>query len=159
MQLKRVVSLGWRDIYLVEFDVGASERVLGIPAMALQSWARAVGRENYVRVVVCFKVSLDVRLLLGVRRSNRIGSALGDFERVRHSKRDVLAVIPNHIVLEWRTPFLADASEPPFREGTEDFPNVLAMKNRTHARHLLRRDGVELEQPAVSNRCLDGHGI
>jgi len=81
----------------------AGERAPGIPALALQSLARAVGRENHVTVIVGIKVSLDVRLLLGVCRANRIGTALGGFERVRNNKRDVLTVIPNHMILKRRT--------------------------------------------------------
>ncbi len=159
MQLKRVVSLGRRNIHLIEFDRRACERAPGIPALALQSLARAVGRENHVTVIVGIKVSLNVRLLLGVCRANRIGTALGGFERVRNNKRDVLTVIPNHIILKRRTPLLANASEPSFREGAEDWSDVLSMKNRAHTGHLFRRGGVELEQSAVGNRCLNGYGV
>ncbi len=119
--MTRTFSFGKPNIWasnidLIEFDRRACERAPGIPALALQSLARAVGRENHVTVVVGIEVSLDVRLLLGVRRANRIGTALGGLERVRNNKRDVLTVIPNHIILKRRTSLLANASEPSFRE-------------------------------------------
>ena len=114
---------------------------------------------NHVGIVVRFEVGLDVRLLLGVRHANRIGGGLGSLERVRHGERDVLAVVANDIVLERRAPLFADAFDPLSQDRAEDLADVLAMKNRAHAGHLLGRGGVELDDAAIGDRRLDRHGI
>ena len=115
--------------------------------------------DNHVGLVVRFEVSLDVRLLLGVRDANRIGGGLGSLERVRHSERNVLAVVANNIILERRAPLFADAFESRPRDRAEDLADVLAMKNRAHAGHLLGRGRVEFDHSAVGDRRLDRHGI
>src|SRR6267154_1209358 len=62
VQFKRVVRLGRRDVSLVEPDWRVCECIRGVTALTLQSLARAVCRENHVRVIVCFQESLDIRL-------------------------------------------------------------------------------------------------
>src|SRR5258707_13770921 len=111
MQLKWVVRLGRRDVGLVELDRRACESTLGVSALAVQALARPKSRNHLVRIVIRFEVGLDVRLLLRVRRANRIGGSLGGLESVCHSERDVLAVIANHIVLERRAPLFANSFE------------------------------------------------
>ena len=108
---------------------------------------------------VRFEVGLDVRLLLVVRHANRIGGSLGSLERVRHSERDVLAVVANDIVLERRAPLFADAFHPLSQGRAQHLANVLAMKDRAHTGHLLGRARIEFDNPAVGDRRLDRNGI
>src|SRR5882724_9357612 len=98
------MSFGRCDISLVKRDRRAGESGIYVSALAVQAFPRAERGENLVGIVVRFKMGRDVRLLPGVRRANRVGGGLGSLERVRHSKRDILAVIANDIILEWRTP-------------------------------------------------------
>src|SRR5919109_961884 len=48
LQLDWVVRLGRRDISLIEFDGCVCERCLGIAALALQSFLRAIRRSYFV---------------------------------------------------------------------------------------------------------------
>src|SRR5205823_9446815 len=130
---------------LVELDWRAGERALGITALALQPRAHGERGGNHFRLVVLFEFGFDVRLLFGVRDANRIGSGFGGLEGVRHSERDVLAVVANDIVFERRAALVADAFESRSLYRAEDLSDVLAMKNRSHAGHFLGRRGVELD--------------
>ena len=107
VQLDRVVRLGRRDIGLVELDRCACESGVGVAALALQAGSRAKRGDNHFGIIVRFKLGLDVRLFLGVGHTNGIGRGFGGFERVRHSERDVLAVVANDIVLEGWAPLVA----------------------------------------------------
>ena len=104
-------------------------------------------------------MSLDVRLLLAVRHANRIGSGLGGLERVRHSQRNILAVVANDIIFKWRTPLFADAFHPLSQGRAEHLANVLAMKDRAHTGHLPGRARIEFDNPTVGDRRLDRNGI
>ena len=73
----------------------------------------------YVRLVIRFEIGINVMLVSGVGDANRIGSGFGRLERVRHGKRDVLAVVANDIILERRATLIDDAVEPLVRERSE----------------------------------------
>ena len=148
-----------RDIRLVELDGRARKSALGLAALALQTRSRGQCSRNDIRFVVGFEVRINVRLLLCVGDAHRIGSGLGSFERVRHSQRNVLAVIAHNVILEWRPPLVGNALESRSLDRAEDFSNVLAMKNRAHAGHFLRRGSVEFDYFALCDRRFDWHAI
>jgi hypothetical protein len=89
--------------------------------------AHAERGDNRLGVIIRFEFGVNVRLILGVRDANRIGSGLGGLERVRHSQRDILAVVANDIILKRRAPLFADAFEPLSHGRAEDLADVLAM--------------------------------
>src|SRR5262245_1510902 len=94
---------------MIDFGRCTGERSIRIAPLALQSLMLAERGRNNFGIVVGFELGLDVRFLFVVRHANRIGSRFGSLERVRHDQRDVLAVIANDSILEWRAPFFADA--------------------------------------------------
>jgi len=151
VQLDRVVRLGRRDIGLVELHRRPGERGVGVAALALQALAHGERGGNHVGLVVGFEIGVDVRLLLRVCDTNRVGRGLGGLERVRHRERDVLAVVPNHIVLERRATLVDDAGESRPLDRAEDLPDVLAMKDGPHPGHLLGRGRVELDHAAIGD--------
>ncbi len=153
------MRLGRRDIGLLELDGGARESAFGISALALYPLDRTELGHHYRRLVVGLEPGVDVRLLLFVADPNRVGRGLGVLERVGNSQGDVLAVVANDIVLERRATLVGDAFESRSKGRTENSSDVLAMKDRAHARHLLGRGGVELAQSAVSDRRFDRHRI
>src|SRR5262245_5093345 len=104
---------------------------------------------------MCF----DVRLFRGIRRANRIGGGSGSFEGVGHGQRDILAVIPNDVVFERWTSLFTDALKIWLRRRAGDLADVLAMKDRPHAGHLLGLGGIELDEPATRDGRSDRHGI
>ncbi len=107
VQLDRVVRLGRRDIGLVELDRRRAKAASASPRWLCKRLARAERGDNHFGLVVRFKVSVDVRLFLGVGHTNRVGGGFGGLERVRHRERDVLAVVANDIVLEGRATLVA----------------------------------------------------
>src|SRR5438067_1176216 len=109
------MRLARRDIGLVELDRRICESGLDIAALTLQSLLRAERGGNHVSVLVRFKMSLDIRLVLGVCDTNRIGSGFGGLECVRYGERDILPVIANDIVLKRRTALFTDA----FKSGPQ----------------------------------------
>src|SRR5262245_62146855 len=108
MQLNGIVRLGRRDVGLIELDRRARESSIGIAALALQALVRTKGGENHLGIVVRLELGLYVRLLLLVRDADRIGGRFGSLESVRHSERDILAVVANDVVFERWAPFFAD---------------------------------------------------
>ena len=91
---------------------GALAKALcGISAFALFAVGRAKCGRNCLRLVVRFEVGLDVRLFLFVGGANGIGSGLGAFKCIGDSERDILAVVANDIVFEWRATLIDDAFE------------------------------------------------
>ena len=52
MRLKRIVCLSRRYVSLVELDRRARERRIGIPALAVEAFARAEGRHDQVGFLV-----------------------------------------------------------------------------------------------------------
>jgi hypothetical protein len=125
----------------------------------LQAVVHAERARNHVGLVVRFQLDSDVRLLLGVRYADGGGGGCGGFERVRHRKRDVLAVIANDVVFERRATLVDDAFEPGSRDRTKDLADILAMKHRSHAGHFLGRVDVELDHTAIGDRRLNRHRI
>ena len=85
------------------------------------------------------------RSVFPCRTSSRtaVGGRFGSLERGRHSKRDVLAVVTNDIVFKRRPPLFADAFHSLLQDRAGDLADVLAMKDRAHAGHLLGRRRVE----------------
>ena len=153
VQLDGVVGLGRRDVGLVELDrragrtrASASPRWLCRRSRGPNVVTTTSGSSSASRLVV------DVRLLLGVRHPDRVRRGLGGLERVRHRERDVLAVVADDVVLERRAALVGDAGESRPRHGAEDLPDVLAMKDRSHAGHLLGRRRVELDHAAIGDR-------
>ena len=159
MQLDGVVRLGRRDVGLVELDRRAGESLVGVAALALQRLRGPNVVDHFVGLVVRLEVGVDVRLLLRVGRADGIGGGFGALERVRDGERDVLAVVANDVVFERRPALVDDAFESRPQGRAEDLSDVLAMKDRAHAGHLLGRRRVELDHPAVGDRRLDRHGI
>src|SRR5207302_9850724 len=101
----------------------------------------------------------DGRYVPGVGDANRIGGGPGGLEGVRHGERDVLAVIANDVVLEWRAPLLTNAFKSGSRNRTVDLADVPAVENSSHAGHFLGGGGVEFDHAAAGDGRLDGHGI
>src|SRR5262249_47900154 len=97
--------------------------------------------------------------LLCVGDAHRIGSGPGSFERVSDSQRDVLAVIAHDVILEWWPPLVADTFESRSQNRAEDFSDVLAMKNRAHAGHFLRRGSVEFDSFALCDGRFACHAM
>ena len=97
--------------------------------------------------------------MLVVGNTHDIRSSFGRFESVRHGKRNVLTVVPNHIVLEGRASLDTNLFEALTRSGTGNLSNVDPMKNRAHTWHLLRHSCVDLLDFAVGNRRFDRNRI
>src|SRR5258706_8908958 len=127
VQLDGVVRLGRRDISLIELDGRGCESAIGVAALVVQAAAHAEGGGYRVRILVRVEARFDVRLLLRVRRVDRIGSGLGGLERFSHSQRNVLAVITNDVVLEWRAPPLSDAVANLFPGPAEDPSRIFSI--------------------------------
>jgi hypothetical protein len=87
------------------------------------------------------------------------GGRFGSLERVRHSERDVLAVVANHIIRKRRAPFFADAFESRLWHRAKDLSDVLAMKDRAYAGHLPGGGNIEFANSTVGNRRLDRNSI
>src|SRR6476620_7171982 len=68
-------------------------------------------------------------------------------------------LVTNDIVFEGRPSLDADAGKTRPQGRTEDFPDILAMKNRAHAGHLFRCRGMELYDSAVGDRRPDRDGV
>src|SRR5439155_27054046 len=90
---------------------------------------------------------------------NSVGGALGCFEGVRHSQRDVLTVVADDVIFKGGTALVGDTFETLSLNRAEDFADVLAMKDRSHAGHFLGCGRVEFGYFAVGDRCLDRHAI
>src|SRR2546422_11267911 len=103
------MRLGGRDIGLVELDWRARKSALGIASLALQTRSRSHCGGDDVRLLVGLQIGIDVRLLFGVGYANSVGGALGCFEGVRHSQRDVLTVVADDVIFKWRSAFVGDA--------------------------------------------------
>src|SRR5438128_1969321 len=112
------MRFGWRHVSLIDFDRCFGESGFGIAALALQSLFRSVSRSDLVWVIIGFKIGFDVRRLLVVGNAHDIRSSFGRLESVRHGKGNVLTVITNHIVLEWRASLDANAFEALTRSRT-----------------------------------------
>ena len=153
------MRLGGRDIGLVELDWRARKSALGIASLALQARSRSHCGGDDVRLVVGLQIGIDVRLLFGVGDANSVGGGFGCFEGVRHSQRDVLTVVADDVIFKWGTPLVGDTFESLSLNRAEDFADVLAMKDRSHAGHFLRCNDVEFGYFAVGDRCLDRHAI
>src|SRR5207253_10946055 len=80
-------------------------------------------------------------------------------ESVCHGQRNVLAVIANHIVLEWRAPLYTDSFHSLSHDRSENLSDICAMKDCSHARHSLSRSRVQLLDFAICNRRFDRNGV
>ena len=125
----------------------------------MQALLRPVAGHDLVGIIIGGELVFDVRFLFRVGNCDRVRRSFGALESVRHRERDVLAVVANDIVFKGWPPLDADAVHPLPQGRTGDFADVLAMKDRAHARHLFRRRSIELGDLAVCDRGLDRHGI
>src|SRR5438552_4581861 len=159
LQLDGIVRLSRCDISLVELDRCAGESALRISAFALHALRRLECGRNHFGLVVGLKIRIDVVFVLHIRRVDRIGRSFGAFKGVGDSERDVLAVVANDIVFEWRATLVDDAFHPLSQDGAENLSDVLAMKDRAHAGHFFGRACVQFGDFAAGDRCLDRNGV
>jgi len=64
-----------------------------------------------------------------VSRHQAIGGSLGSFEGVSNGQSDVLAPVPDRVILERRPPLKADAIEARRGRGAEDVANHESLHN------------------------------
>ena len=125
----------------------------------MQALRRGECGGNLIGFIVGLEIRIDVVLVLCVGRANRIGSGFGALKCIGDSERNILAVVANDIILERRATFIDDTFEPRSLHRAENLSDILAMKNRSHARHFLGRGRVEFDHAAVGDRRLDGNGV
>src|SRR6187200_3190518 len=99
------------DVGLIELDRCAGERSRSVTSFALQATLRTVTGHDRGRILVGFEMLFNVRFFFRVFNSDRIRCGFGALERVRHRKRDVLAIVTNDIVFEGWPSLDADASK------------------------------------------------
>jgi hypothetical protein len=153
------MGLSGRDIGLIELDWSACKSGFGVAAVALQAWDGSIRSADYVGVVFRFEMGFDVRSLFGVSCANRIGRCFGGLKRVGDYQCYILTVVANHIVLKRWPPLFADTAESELWSRAEDFPDVFAVKDRPHVRHLLGSSSVECEYSAVGDRRFHRNGV
>src|ERR1041384_1010887 len=159
MRLERVVRLKWRDVSVIELDWSTGEGSVGIATLTVQAFAWSKRSHDFVRLVVCNKMRVDVRFFARVRCADRIGSGFGSLKRFRYSECDVLAVVTNHIVFKWRPSLFAHTGESRPGNRPKNLADILAMKNGMHARHLLSRCRIEFCDLSVGDGRADRNGI
>src|SRR6266446_7072381 len=137
LQLDRIMRLGWRDIRLVELDWCAGKSAFRIAALAFHPLGRLKRSINYIRLIIRFEIGFDVWLFLNVSGANGVSRSFSALKRVRDSERDVLAVVPNDVVFEWRSPLIVDAFESLAFGRTKNLVD-LAVRDRR-----FDRDGIE----------------
>src|SRR5689334_19716182 len=103
------MSLGRRDVRIVELHGSARKRSVRISSLTVEPVPRAEARDYEIGVIVRRQLQFDVWLLAGVSCANRIGGGLRGFKRLGYRQSDVLAVIANDVVVEWRPALFTDA--------------------------------------------------
>src|SRR5689334_25016715 len=159
MRLKRIVRLKWRDVSVIELDGSLDERIVGIAALTVQALAQSKGCYDFVRLVVRYKMLLDVRFFSRIGCANRIGGSFSGLERLRYGECNVLPVVADYIIFEGRPAFFADTRESRPRDRTKDLADISAMKNGLDARHFLSGRRIELCDPSISNGRSDGNAV
>src|SRR3954463_1625517 len=96
------MRLGRRDVSLIELDLCVGKGPGRIAALALQALLRPVGGYDFLGISIGGELEFNVRFLFRVANDNRVSRSFGALERVSHRERDVLAVVANNIILEWR---------------------------------------------------------
>ena len=153
------MRLGRCYVGLVKLDRCAGVRSRSVAALALQTTLGTVTGVDRVRIILGFEFLLDVRLLFRVGNNHCIRRGFRGLESIRDGERDVLPIVTNDIVFERRPSLDADACKTRPQGRTKDFSDILTMKNRTYAGHLLRYRGVERGNFAAGDRRLDRNGI
>src|SRR5215470_19215003 len=143
MRFEGIVRFEWRDVCVIELNRSLAEGSIGIATLAVEPLAWSKRGHDFVRIVVCYQACFDIRLFGRVSCTNCIGSGFGSLKRFGHSECDVLAVVTNHIIFEWRPAFFAHTRESRPRNRAKDLADISAMKDRLHAGHLLSRRRIE----------------
>src|SRR4030095_16255497 len=127
--------------------------------LALYSGHWSVAGEDDIRIIAGFEAGLNIRFFFGVRRADCIGCSFGSFESVSHGESNVLTVVSDFVVFEWRPAFQTNTIKAWRRSGTKEFSDIPAMKDRPYARHFLCRCRIKREQFAIRDRGFHRHGV
>src|SRR5262245_37306430 len=105
---------------------------------------------DQIWILVDLKFHCDIRCFCFVDGSNSIGRGFGVFECIRNGECDVLTVVTNDVVFEWRTSFFASSAFLTL-DRTVNLSDVLSMKDCANSGHRLGRRSLEFGYPPVSD--------
>src|SRR5689334_18680590 len=98
-----------RGVGLIKLDGGICKSFIRIAALTLQAFLRTERSVEYVRIIVGLQIRRYICGLAGVSDAHQIRSCLGGLEGISHGERNVLAIVTNDIVGEWRPPLITNA--------------------------------------------------
>ena len=125
VQLDRVVGLGRGDVGFIHLDRGGLKGLVWITAMAVD-----------VELVIGFEVIAHVRLFCLVGHLDGIGRGDSLFVGECHHRGDVLAVVADDVVIEWRTALVEIARQAiRGRRRSKELAQVLARIHGLDSRH------------------------